>query len=219
MAASAALGYDAAIHDFKAKMQQCTMRAVCGRSYVLSTKLKEWLRSSFHYSAAQYITQAARLLRASFPRNETFQPNLSKKICSEDQGALLVFSILLELGRGELIECFHRINIVDRHLPMDLLSLKMKLRDQGLRDSDNIAIMFDELQWRFCAIKFDLEMGQNYLKQQIIPICTKQVINEKGRTAKLWEIHVQEEFVDAELRQVVSSGRFNSDKDNLGYVC
>lgn len=219
MAASVRLGYDAAIHDFNVQMQQCTMRAVCGRSYVLSTKLKEWLRSPFQWSSGCYITQAARLLQTSFQWNDGFQPNLSEKICAEEHGALLVFSILLELRQGKLIELFHRINIIDAHLPMDLLSLKGKLRDQCLRDSDHIAIRFDEVQWRFCAIKFDLEMARNLPRQQIIPICTKEVINEKGRTAKLWEIHVQEEFVNAELREVVSSARFKSDKDNLGYVC
>lgn len=95
----------------------------------------------------------------------------------------------------------------------------------GASNSDQRATDFDNIQWRFCPAQFDLDMGREFWKNRILPICSRQPINlTKGGTAKLWQIAVLEEFVGKELREVVKNSVYDpkvyggQHQDNLGPV-
>src|SRR5438552_644353 len=93
--------HDAAIGDFRDVLKACTVKGVCGRHYVLVSRLTDWMKSS----QGSNKTQVERLLAAAY-RNRG-QPALSfaeEHISSGDSCCLLVFSILLELGHGELVD-------------------------------------------------------------------------------------------------------------------
>jgi hypothetical protein len=75
------------------------------------------------------------------------------------------------------------------------------------------------MQWRFCPAMFDLHMTNEYVKFRIIPIHRRHTINNKGGTARLWQIAVHEEFVSQELRQVVSKSKSKEEVPDFGYVC
>jgi len=89
---------------------------------------------------------------------------------------LIVFSLLLKLGLGQLIDLFRRLDIVDRHLPLDLRSLQTQLSTMDLQtlrakfptielpDAASLAERFGDMHWRFYAARFDLSVGRDHLQ-------------------------------------------------------
>ncbi len=215
-------GHEAAINDFKAMLKTCAYPAICGRDYILVAKLTEWLKSETRPLFG--TTQVGRLLRAAYrDRNHVALPVSVGQIDHGHKCSLLVFSILLELGLGNLVHLWHWQGIVDTSLPIPLWSLKERIKKMdflnfSLADVEQLAEKFNNMQWRFCPANFQLNDGEDYNKERIIPICRKDLINTKGGTAKLWQIVVQEEFVGKELREAVSSSRFKDPKGELGMV-
>jgi hypothetical protein len=212
--------YSAAIRDFEAKLNDCTTRAICGRTYIRTAKFTKWLRSKI--GPGSITTQATRLLHAAY--HHRIQPGLpisSEQISAGEHGCLLVFSILLELHLGHLVHHFQRQDIVDKHLPIDLRSLQAKiwLMDrEDLPNAESLPERFEKAQWRYCPAIFDLGVGWDHPRNKIIPICKKEQINDKGGTARLWQIAVQKEFVGHRLREAVSNSMFHDTKNNLGEV-
>jgi hypothetical protein len=210
------------IREFQATLQDCTVPAACGRSYVRTTKLKDWLRGNVKPNSP--TTQASRLLAAAYHRRR--HPSLpisSEELSSGENCCLLVFSILLELRLGQLVDRFQRQSIVDRRLPIDLRALQtelaaMDLGTMKLPNVENLAEKFDNMQWRFCPARFDLRVGWDHPKNKIIPIFKKEKINDKGGTAQLWQVAVQEEFVGDKIRKAVRNSRFHDATNGFGYV-
>ena len=209
----------APIHNFLTTLRDCTVQAACGRHYVRVTKLRQWMKSQV--GSDRHTTQASRLLDFAYRNRESpGLPVLVEQVSHGEESCLIVFSILLELGFGGLVHHFSRLEIVDKHLPIDLLTLHARLGEMELDSVDRrkLEADFERNQWRFCAAKFELGAGRQYFKNRIIPICRKKTINDKGGTAKLWEIEVQEEFVGKTLRDVVWKSRYDDPKDNFGLV-
>lgn len=211
------LSYDDPLHDLKSKVSACTREAVCRRSYVLVAELTQWLRSSVH--PGKSTTQCGRLLLAVY--GDQIPPPSTDKLSEEDSCCLLVFCILLLIGRGNLIHVFQRFNILDKHLPIPLQQLQTRLQGPRIPDPMQLAAEFNEKQWLFCPAKFDLHLGQEYNEHRILPICQKAKINEKGGTARLWQIEVKEEFVGDALKQAVDFSRYNRSTSNTepDWVC
>ncbi|CAO2655474.1 Nn.00g105380.m01.CDS01 [Neocucurbitaria sp. VM-36] len=189
------------------------MTADDGRSYVLVEKLQKWMRdTSLTKLGNNFVTNTDLLAHAAYSDRD-FPPIVPSRI--SDAGAdccLIVFSILLDLELGHLIDLFSKKMIVDRRLPEDLLSLKKKL--QSLPDGEHVAERFNQRQWKFCPAIFSLNMENEYFEDRIIPICRKTSLNSGG-TAHVWQIVVQEEFVDRKLRNLLAEDAFASydDKD------
>ncbi len=207
-----------AIVDFWAELDKCTTEAFCGRRYIRISKWTSWFRSKV--TAGGYeTTQASRLLKAAYKHIDTPAPPMDiEHLCDSKDGCLLIFSILLELGRGDLIDAFWRLEKLDKQLPMDLFSLKSLFKSIGIPTSDQLAIDFDEQQWKYCAAKLDLHGGRQYPENRIMPFRRRLKINSKGGTAQLWQIEVLEEFVEPRLRKAVETSRYDDPGDGLGPV-
>ncbi|KAL8846936.1 MAG: hypothetical protein Q9221_008004 [Calogaya cf. arnoldii] len=197
--------YEKSLRDLQSKVDACTREAVCQRSYVLVAELTKWLRSRVHPDKS--TTQYGRLLLAAY--GAQIPPPSTEKLSEEDSCCLLVFCILFSIGRGNLIHVFQRFNILDRNLPVPLQQLQTRLQGPRIPDPMQLAAEFNEKQWPFCPAKFDLHLGQEYTEHSILPICQKVKINEKGGTARLWQIEVKEEFVGHKLKQAVDFSRYN----------
>ena len=205
--------HKSAYSEFKAKLQECTTTAVCGRSFVLVDKLTEWMKSEVNSGGFQL----SRLLAAAYPEAYPLFPPISREqLTHPEDGCLLVFGILLEIGYGHLVEEFWRQEKSDRALPVDLLWLRNTLKELKLPDHDKIADEFDKVQWKYCPVKFDMNMHRKYIQNRIMPFCRREAINDKGGTAKLWQVEIPEAFVGQSLRQAVPSSRFHNEK--LGHV-
>ncbi|KAL8855594.1 MAG: hypothetical protein Q9178_007786 [Gyalolechia marmorata] len=205
MAANRLSEYEQALSDLKAKVEACTMKAVCGRSYILVAELAQWLRSTLHTGSS--TTQVGRLLMAAY--GVQIPPSSTEKLWDKDNCCLLVFCILLLIEKGHLIHVLLRFDVLDKHLPIPLQHFRTKLQKAPIPDLTQFAAEFDEKQWAFCPAKFDLHSGQEYNEHRILPICQKEKINEKGGTANLWQIEVKEEFVGHTLKEAVAFSRYN----------
>ncbi|KAL8784971.1 MAG: hypothetical protein Q9213_003632 [Squamulea squamosa] len=205
MAGSRLSDHEVSLRELNAKVEACTMKAVCGRSYVLVAELTQWLRSRIHSDKS--TTQVGRLLMTAY--RDQIVPSSTEQLSEKDNCSLLVFCILLLIGKGHLIEQFRRHNILDKHLPIPHQQLRTKLQDARIPDAIHLAASFDEKQWPFCPAKFDLHSGQEYNEHKILPICKKVKINEKGGTAQLWQIEIKEEFVGDRLKEAVAFSRYN----------
>ncbi|KAI4218743.1 MAG: hypothetical protein L6R36_008776 [Xanthoria steineri] len=200
--------YASSLPDLKDKVNACTQTAICGRSYILVTELKRWLRSPIKCPSGKNTNQVGRLLVATYGNQVV--PSSTLKLWETDSCCLLVFCILLLIDKGDLIEVFQTFNILDQHLPIPLHQLREKLKpSHEVQDYWKVAAAFDQKQWAFCPAKFELHRAREYTEHSILPICRKEKINEKGGTAKLWWIDVKEEFVGNALKQAVAFSRYN----------
>jgi hypothetical protein len=206
--------FNRALAEFAAKAQEFNKTAVDGRSYVLVEELQKWMReTSLAQLDNKFVTNTDLLAHAAYFGRRDFPPIVPSQI--SDPGAdccVIVFSILLDLELGHLIDLFSKKTIVDCRLPQDLSSLKKKLK--GLQNGEQVAERFNGRQWKFCPAIFSLNMEREYFENQIIPICRKTHLNSGG-TAHVWQIVVQAEFVDKKLRNLLDEDAFASyvDKD------
>jgi hypothetical protein len=187
---------ESTFREFKDVLSDATVTGLCGRRYVRVTKLIEWMESDAELSRVEI------LLDYAYPNRRTPQPPLgAEEICKGQDSCALVFSILLELGHGELIDLFEKRGLRDSRLPISLAELKEK--------APAIAEAFNRKQWAFCPANFDYRYSsQVYHRDRIIPICRQLQINDKGGTAQLWQIVVREEFVKPKLRKRVPKSKF-----------
>lgn len=96
-----------------------------------------------------------------------------------------LFSILLELGQGNLIHRFYEQDFVDSKLLIDLNKLKTLYNSWGVPDADSCAEKFNKEQWRFCPAKLRYANSRDFFPSHRIPITKKEDINKKGGTAAL----------------------------------
>ncbi|KAL2059820.1 hypothetical protein VTL71DRAFT_10204 [Oculimacula yallundae] len=184
-------------------VDQYTRTAACGRKYVLINSLTHWMKSRVQPESP--ATQASRLLEAvyrphSFPGNPTTPEQL--------EDCMIVFCVLLCLGKGDLIHHFRRYHVHDRALPIPQPTLKTAISKMDLTANPELESAFNEAQWRFCPVKFKLYMDEECPPDSIVPICRKSMINNKGGTSAVWVVDVYEEFVTPRLRQQLSSSKY-----------
>lgn len=198
--------------DFSNELKACEVTAICGRTFLRIEQLKRWLGK-----------HTEMLLWTAYLQENHFAPPIHwRQVQDPDTSSILVFSILLELGYGNLIDIFHNVQLVSG-LPIPLSSLKTELgraNDSRLRDSDaeDLAEAFNKKQWRYCPPKFGLQHVKNYFPQHIVPIIKIEAINSKGGTAKVWQIVVLEDSVERELGDAIPLSRFKEKGDSLGWV-
>lgn len=191
-------------------IQSHTIRTVSGKSFVLTEQLKIWLNARSDG-------------RDTKTPLEIFFDAVVASAGSEDQtmlsimpNAALVFCILLELGLGKLIVSFTRHGISDKSIPIQLQDLRNLSRVLGVSET-KLAADFFEMQWRFCPAVFELDMDGEWLPEMILPICSQNLIAE-GRTARVYEVSIPEDFVGTRLRQTLPSSRYEDLQSPAGWV-
>lgn len=207
------------IAAFNAVLANHTKKAACGRSYVLVSKLRLWLKSNVP-SGGENRTQASRLLAYAYRSwdNKPSLPITPEALTDSHNECLLIFCILLELDRGHLIHRFCRRNRLDKHLPIPLQSLRDTAAKISSSNLNELADGFNNLQWKYCPAIFDMGMGREFQEEQVLPFCKKEAINEKGATAQLWQVEIPEEFVGLKLRAVLKNGKYDDPNDDFGPV-
>ena len=198
---------------FSSKLESFTARNVSGQRYINTSLLKDWLLGK-HTSQATYLD-----LLLDFAYSECIiVPVEARQLSGPGKSLLLVFSMLLELGRGDLIHYFLRSGLTDSKLPFPMTSLKQAKTSGDRSETDDLTRQIFERQWAYCPLIFDLGMGVDLPSSTVIPIQQRQQINSKGGTASIWQIVVPEEFVGDALRQEAASAKFKSVSNNAGSV-
>ena len=190
--------------EFIGKLKEHKREAACGRHFILVDRLQDWLRSPIGGKG----TYASRLLhRVAYSNwHKPGLPISSDKFKPGDDCCLLVFSILLNLERGDLIDVFSQKKLVDRLLPIPRHELDAIANDG---DHSGLSSAFFELQHLFRPASFDLHDRNIWGEDKVVPIYRKIPI-KAGGTAKLWQIDVPEEYVGHALRDISSGSRFNA---------
>lgn len=198
--------------EFCNRLEAFTLEALHRRHFVLTITLQQWLRSTVPNTT---YSQIEGLLQEAYHDRREIKPSLPVTSESVSRDSLLVFSILLEIGYGHLIDRFRDHSFVDRNLPIHDAKLRSWLQTEEIADfdkadRDTVANLFDKAQWKFCAPHFHLDDAFTYPHQRILPIHRRKRINDKGGTAQLWEIEVPEEFVGESLKPQVENSCYNS---------
>ena len=187
-----------AMEQFRNKLEECKV-AVCdgGRPYIRTRSLIEWMRTT---EAGYHNSNADRLLSEAYDgRVWAFLPITASKICDGgDDRCAVVFSILLEIGLGHLIHGAQQKEIIDKFIPMSLADLKAKFEDIDPVNGVKLAERFDQAQWKFRPVVLRWDMDKEYQEQHYLPFCRKKEIG-KGGQARVFQVAVQEDYVDNEL--------------------
>ena len=112
--------------------------------------------------------------------------------------SLVVFSLLLKLDRGQLIDCFYDSGIFDN----DLTFAHHKSLRENLRriipypEVDAVLQDFNEQKWQFCPLALSLNMSRSLHDTRFIPpFCHKIKMGDNGGTASVYCIAVQKDLI------------------------
>jgi hypothetical protein len=184
---------------------------VSGKNFVLTEQLKIWLNTRIDGLGTKTLLESC------------FDAVVASRGGSEDPALLslvpniaLVFCILLELGLGRLIVSFISHGISDDSIPISVEDLRILSTDLRVSET-KLTIDFFEMQWRFCPVVFELDMDGEWLPEMIVPICSQNLIAE-GRTARVYEVSIPEDFVGTRLRQALPTSRYENPQNPALWV-
>ncbi|KAI8951168.1 hypothetical protein F4801DRAFT_578708 [Xylaria longipes] len=192
---------------------------VDGRKYVRTRRMIDWMRRS---ESNREIANGGLLLddvyEAPQKPSSEFRPVEWMQLSNDN--CIILFGLLIVLGYGHLIDEFRRHSIqdylrqtgdiIEQHMLKDHFESSTSLR-KFMND-------FERRRWEFSPVEFDLAMDI-ILKDRrcVLPFCHKQRINHKGATAELYEVAVEEDFVQESLRVAIQSSRYNDPIFGLCY--
>ncbi|KAK8086767.1 hypothetical protein PG994_001741 [Apiospora phragmitis] len=133
-----------------------------------------------------------------------------------DRRCYIVFAILLNLDCGSLIHTFQRYGITDGNLSNERLSNLDTLKEElpgSASDVNKLVSNFDDMRFMFQHVVMDLHTPTVYSDRQkgrwISPFCRRQLINNKGGTAKVWQVSVQDRFLSLGLQDRLKRSEYN----------
>ena len=197
----------------------------CKRRFVHTAEVEQWMRrhdSNDSEQANAAIPNAGRLLMEI---HDQIIDHLSapfpvdwKPILDGENRCVLVFSILLEQEYGHLIDLFQSARVYDKFLDSTGRDyeerLRKKLHEKNIPDVDEVIRKFERAKWAYTSPQLTLHMEENFEGGDfVLPFCRRNVINEKGGTASVYQVAVQEQFiVDPDLKKALAKSLYR-DRD------
>lgn len=190
----------------------------CLRHIIHVDALKQWWDGEAPGSPGQ--TRLERLLEempqpdhSTFPWTSTTIQRLFKG----DQSCLRVFSLLLSLGRADLIEIFYGSDMTDKRL--DIVRdnsdrrLYKNIRSIKPHEVDTIVQEFSKERWAYCPLTLSLGMERHLEETKVIPpFCHKIPLSNKGATASIYWVAVQKALiVDDRLKRAVEDSIYEDE--------
>ena len=169
----------------------------CRRRFIRTTSLYRWMEVK---EDDESETNVERLLKEVNPIKVPFPASILKG----EKRCVLVFCILLERDRGDLIYVFQRAGIVDEHLDIseyNLQRLKDELKEYNIPDINRITEDFERQKWAYCPGRLELCMDKSFEHQLRLPFCKREEASDKGGTAFVFRVVVHEEFVSDKLKE------------------
>ncbi|PMD45721.1 hypothetical protein L207DRAFT_630123 [Hyaloscypha variabilis F] len=196
------------VQIFHQWLERNTCLSVSGRRFILTKRLKLWLNSTFD------TPEPETALESLFNTTIANEVAVASIIPPWNSDTVLIFCILLQLDRAHLLQEFVENRISDKSLPVDEQTLRALERKTG-NTRESLADEFFEIQWQYCAVTFDLDRVYEWPEELIIPICSQNLIAE-GRTAKLYEITIPEDFIGLGLAGAVPNFRYEDPEISPG---
>ncbi|KAI1169526.1 hypothetical protein F4777DRAFT_584828 [Nemania sp. FL0916] len=190
--------------------------AVDGRRYVRTKRMTDWMKAN---ESIDKIANGGLLLddvydtanKPHAPRGMSEFPSVKWEQIS-DEGYIVVFGLLTFLGHGHFINEFRQHRVSDHWLQAPTTIRENMLNDH-FRSSQGLQTFiddFDRHKWEFWPVEFSLDLDLVLSSRHcILPFCHKDPINSKGATAQLFEVAVEEDFVEESLRSVIKGSRYD----------
>ncbi|KAL2405854.1 hypothetical protein ABEF95_000368 [Exophiala dermatitidis] len=189
----------------------------CGRKFLDHTKLVEWMTATEPNGEVKNVARILRELRHQ-RKDELFSGPRSRTITTGKNKSILVLSILLEMGCGDLIVTFREANIVDSalaHAPYyeQHLFPKLKTALGSEEEADSFMKEFYQRRWSFIPVCIDYNMSPTLQSgDHVLPFLKKESINTKGGTAEVYQVLIKEDYIGDNMRRAIEKSKFY-DKD------
>lgn len=196
-------------------------QCVCQRHFIHTEKLESWMNRQD--SQAPPNTKATGLLdelHDKIKHHRAFGlPLDSASIFTGDNRSLIMFSMLLDQDRGDLIDIFHNAGVCDKYLgaPDHIFnathsSLRHHLREKRYTDTEIneiIEIVGRERQ-AYCSRQLTLHMDASFEREKaVMPFCRRMRVNNKGGTASVFWVAVQKDLItDQKLRDALDNSLY-----------
>ena len=168
----------------------------CERPFICTVSLHQWMKDTEKGESktnVERLLEKVKVIRAGFPES----------ILDGKYRCVLVFSILLEQNRGDLIYIFQNAEIIDKYLDKpkyNLSELQYQLEKYRIPDVDGIIKEFEYDKWDYCPARLELHMRRRFEDLLRLPFCARMKVNDKGGTACVYQVAVQQEFVSDEIK-------------------
>lgn len=197
---------------------------VCRCHIIHVAQLEAWMTGQASEKSSN--TKAGRLLGEMHPKYKGYSafefPLSEDSIFTGDRRSLRVFGMLLQQERGELVGLFHDAQIYDKYLNLredqDAPShpkLREILREKCISSTtiDCIIQEYEQEKWSYCPPldELTLHMEADFVgTKTIMPYCRRQRINNKGGTASVYWVAIQEDLIaDQRLRDALEKSIYN----------
>ncbi|KAK6824952.1 hypothetical protein PG987_012446 [Apiospora arundinis] len=190
----------------------------CTKDFYHTSEIVKWMRQK---NGKTGLTNLSALLSAAQDSGHHLR-NQPGRLKASDLGKIgresyIVFAILLNLDCGFLIRTFQRFGITDGNLSNEGLSnldaLKEDLQQSSVSDVNKLLNMFDDMRFMFQHVVMDLNTPTVYSDRRrgrwISPFCRRQLINNKGGTAQVWQVSVQDRFLSTGLKERLKRSEYN----------
>lgn len=182
----------------------------CRRRIVHVAAMKQWWRRKVSETSEQtkLLTVLDEMPEADYPQF----PLKPQKLFNERRSGLVVFSLLLDLDRGYLMDNFYDSGIVDDHLTLAREKILRGNLDRIMpRDQvDAVLQDFHMQKWQFCPLELSLDMSHSLHDTLVVPpFCHKIKMGDKGGTASIYWVAVQEDLIsDEKLRTAIQDSLY-----------
>ncbi|KAK7444685.1 hypothetical protein Landi51_08497 [Colletotrichum acutatum] len=206
--------YRTALEEFRVIREDERRLSKCGGEFIIVGNVTRRLEESSPSCHSRFKNDLDRLCQLHSLRRNSMQPPTMR--LEDLKGYHCVFYILIDIGAPSQIDLFRENGLSDNKLPIDMTTLKDKIRE---RHNDDFLGKFYKAQLAWCPVQFELGMREKYW-DRIMPILEKTEIkpHRDGRgprknTASLYSIEVPEEMVGMKLQKKMASARFKRQGD------
>ena len=199
---------------FSAELLRCTSTSIDKRRFYRTSQLCGWLQFRDGSGKSRVQTLLEEIYCVSAP---VAVPIDGPALCDSESPSLLAFSMLFELGCGDLIHKFYRSGLTDRQLPFASDRLRKEMDDAQLHDRDRIISRILELQWAYNPVVFEVGMELSLRPEQVVTVVMRERINDKSSSSRTWKVLVPEDCLGHRLRESSGGSRVKHESD--GCVC
>ncbi|KAK1528151.1 hypothetical protein CPAR01_12709 [Colletotrichum paranaense] len=206
--------YKTAFEEFRVIREDERRLSKCGGEFIIVGNVTRRLEESSPSCHSRFKNDLDRLCQLHSLRRNSMQPPTMR--LEDLKGYHCVFYILIDIGAPSQIDLFRENGLSDNKLPIDMTTLKDKIRE---RHNDDFLGKFYKAQLAWCPVQFELGMREKYW-DRIMRILEKTEIkpHRDGRgprknTASLYSIEVPEEMVGMKLQKKMASAKFKRQGD------
>ncbi|OAP62701.1 hypothetical protein AYL99_01928 [Fonsecaea erecta] len=209
------------LQEFRTNLDGCwKQNTYCGRHYIKTNEVLRWMTSVKAEHKATNLNRLHDEVWRSRP-NSTFKPS-AENFSSGVDCAIIVFSVLLAIDYGHLLDLFVEANITDASVHTASAEYHYKILKQYLEraevpNADTVVESFKERKWSFCPVVLKRRMHGDFPRRCVFPYYKRQPVNGKGGTAEVFQVLVPAECIEQDLREFLQGSRIEYQDEGQFY--